>query len=325
MTAPAVLGTDRLELGEGIRWTDGRAVLTDILTGRLLAVPVGSDVPLTLLAQLPCPLGAVAPVEGRPGHWIAAAGTGICSIDPAGGVEWIARPEDGAPAPMRMNDGVADPHGRFWAGSMAYEATEDAGSLYRLDHDGRVTRVLRDITIPNGPAFRADGAVMYLADSARGVIRRYPVDPVSGDLGTPEPFVTLGSGSPDGMTTDIEGGVWTAVWGTGQVHRYRPDGSLDRIVDLPAGQPAGLCLGGLDGRTLLVTSARIGLAAPGALDGAVFSVRVDMPGAPAASYRPVASSALAPAASSAPASSVPSVPAPAAHSAPAPAARPNTP
>ncbi|MFB8182464.1 SMP-30/gluconolactonase/LRE family protein [Streptomyces sp. NPDC055966] len=295
MTAPAVLGTDRLELGEGIRWTDGRAVLTDILTGRLLALPDGPDAPLGPITQLPCPLGAVAPVEGRPGHWIAAADTGICRIDPAGRVDWIARPEDGAPVPMRMNDGVADPHGRFWAGSMAYSATEDAGSLYRLDRDDRVTRVLRDVTVPNGPAFSVDGTVMYLADSARGVIRRYPIDPVSGDPGTPEPFVALDSGSPDGMTTDIEGCLWTAVWGTGQVHRYRPDGSLDRIVDLPAGQPAGLCLGGPDGRTLLVTSAHIGLPAPGPLDGAVFAVRVDVPGAPAAPYRPALPSTPVPA------------------------------
>jgi hypothetical protein len=97
VTAPAVLGTDRLELGEGIRWTAGRAVLTDILAGRLLAVPVESDVPFTPLALLPCPLGAVAPVEGSPGHWIAAAGTGICCIDPASGVEWIARPKTAHP------------------------------------------------------------------------------------------------------------------------------------------------------------------------------------------------------------------------------------
>ncbi|MFE6489139.1 SMP-30/gluconolactonase/LRE family protein [Streptomyces sp. NPDC057757] len=291
MTAPAVLATDRLELGEGIRWTDGRAVLTDILTGRLLAVPDAPDKPLAAITGLPCPLGAVAPVRGRPGHWIAAAGTGICRIDPAGHVDWIARPEDDAPVPTRMNDGVADPQGRFWAGSMAYEATEDAGSLYRLDGDGRLTRVLRDVTIPNGPAFSADGTIMYLADSARGVISRYPVDPASGDPGTPEPFVTIGSGSPDGLTTDLEGGVWTAVWGAGQVHRYRPDGSLDRIVELPAEQPAGLCLGGSDGRTLLVTSAHIGLAAPGPLDGAVFAVRVDVPGAPAAPYRPADSAA----------------------------------
>lgn len=280
-TAYEVVGGERLELGEGIRWTDGRVVLTDILTGRLLTAPAFGTV-----ARLSVPLGAVAPVEGRPGHWIAAAGTGICRIDPAGRVRWLARPEVDAPEPMRMNDGVADPHGRFWAGSMAYAATEDAGSLYRVDRDGRVTRALRGITVPNGPAFTADGRTMYLADSARGVVRRYPVDVATGELGAPEPFVTLDSGSPDGMTVDAEGALWTAVWGIGQVRRHLPDGTLDRVVELPAVQPAGLCLGGPDGRTLHVTSATIGLDAPGPLDGAVFAVRVDVPGTPAAPYRP---------------------------------------
>ena len=140
---------------------------------------------------------------------------------------------------MRMNDGVADPQGRFWAGSMAYEATEDAGSLYRMDRDGRVTRILRDITVPNGPAFTADGTVMYLADSARGLVRRYPVDPVTGDVGEPVPHITFSTGSPDGMTTDAEGGLWIAVWGVGQAHRYHPGGTLDRIVNCLPPSPPG--------------------------------------------------------------------------------------
>ncbi|MFB6782720.1 SMP-30/gluconolactonase/LRE family protein [Streptomyces sp. NPDC056352] len=281
--APVVQWQDRLGLGEGIRVVDGRIVLVDILTGRLLAGPADRTAPLTELAGLSDPLGAVAPVHGRPGHWIAAAGTGICLITPDGCPEWLGRPEDGAATPMRMNDATADPQGRFWAGSMAYDAVEGAGSLYRVGHDGTVARVLDGLTVPNGPAFGADGTVMYLADSAKGVIRRYPVDPDSGLPGAPDTFAVFDGGSPDGMTVDVEGGLWTAVWGTGTVHRYRADGTLDRRIRLPAVQPAGLCL---DGDTLYVTSARHGLAAPGPLDGAVFAVWVGVPGPPASAYRP---------------------------------------
>ncbi|MFF1922785.1 SMP-30/gluconolactonase/LRE family protein [Streptomyces sp. NPDC058221] len=278
----AVQWADRLGLGEGIRVVDGRVVLVDILTGRLLSGPDDRTAPLTELAGLDEPLGAVAPVHGRPDHWIAAAGTGICLIAPDGRPEWLARPEDGAATPMRMNDATADPQGRFWAGSMAYDADEGAGSLYRTGHDGTVTRVLDGLTVPNGPAFTADGTAMYLADSAKGVIRRYPVDPDSGSPGAPDTFATFGEGSPDGMTVDAEGGLWTAVWGAGTVHRFRADGTPDRQIPLPAAQPAGLCL---DGDTLYVTSARHGLTAPGPLDGAVFTVRVDVPGLPTAAYR----------------------------------------
>ncbi|WP_405748590.1 SMP-30/gluconolactonase/LRE family protein [Streptomyces sp. NBC_01411] len=285
MTAgtPAVCWQDRLGLGEGIRAVDGGIVLVDILTGRLLAGPTDRSAPLTQLARLPVPLGAVAPVHARPGTWIAAAGTGICLITAHGRTEWLARPEDGAATAMRMNDATADPYGRFWAGSMACDAEDGAGSLYRVDHDGTAIRVLDGLTVPNGPAFSADGTVMYLADSAKGIIRRYPVDPDTGLPGTPDTFAVFDRGSPDGMTVDAEGALWTAVWGTGTVHRYRADGTLDRQIRIPATQPAGLCL---DGDSLYVTSARHGLAAPGPLDGAVFATRAGVRGLPTCAYHP---------------------------------------
>ncbi|MFJ6086989.1 SMP-30/gluconolactonase/LRE family protein [Streptomyces sp. NPDC092369] len=282
---PDPLHPDRLELGEGIRWTDVGVFLVDILAGRLLHAPEEPGAPLRELARLPFPLGAVAPVAGRPGTWIAAAGTGICLLTPDGSTDWLARPEDDAPQPMRMNDAAADPSGRFWAGSMAYGADEAAGSLYRVDHDGTVSRVLDGISVPNGPAFTADGTAMYLADSARGIVRRYPVDPATGDLGDPETFVTVSEGSPDGMTVDRDGAVWMAVWGTGTVRRYLPDGSLDRTVRLPARQPAGVCL---RKDVLYVTTARVGLTDPGPGDGAIYAVGVDVPGRPADAYRPEA-------------------------------------
>jgi len=279
---PRAARPDRLELGEGVRWTGTEVVLVDILAGRLLSAPQDETAALRTLAELPVPLGAVAPVAGHHGTWVAAAGTGICLLRPDGSVHWLARPEDGAPAPMRMNDAVADPFGRFWAGSMAYGADDGAGSLYRLDRDGTVVRVLDGITVPNGPAFTPDGSLMYLADSARGVVLRCPVDPATGALGDPRPFVTVEDGSPDGMAVDAEGAVWTAVWGTGTVRRYLPDGTLDRTLRLPALQPAGVCLAG---DVLHITTARVGLSAPGPDDGALFTVRVDVPGTPTPACR----------------------------------------
>ncbi|KMS92130.1 MULTISPECIES: SMP-30/gluconolactonase/LRE family protein [Streptomyces] len=287
MTAePRPTRPDRLELGEGIRWTGTGIVLVDLLAGRLLTAPADPTAPLRTVAHLPVPLGAVAPVADHPGTWIAAAGTGICLLHPDGAMYWLGRPEDGGAPRMRMNDAVADPSGRFWAGSMSYDADEDAGALYRVGHDGTVERVLEGITVPNGPVFTPDGRSMYLADSARGVVRRYPVDPPTGRLGTPEVFVTVDDGSPDGMAVDAEGAVWIAVWGSGTVRRHLPDGTPDRILRLPASRPAGVCL---EGDVLHITTARLGLNPPGPYDGAVFSVRVEVPGSPAAPYRPTAS------------------------------------
>ncbi|MEY9850128.1 SMP-30/gluconolactonase/LRE family protein [Streptacidiphilus sp. MAP5-3] len=289
---------DRLELGEGARWVDGRLVLVDILAGRLLADSGGER--LNILAALDVPLGAVAAIHGSRDTWIAAAGTGVCIIPGTGAVTWLSCPEEHAHQRMRMNDAIADPSGRLWVGSMAYDTTDGAGSLYRVDRDGTVSKALNGVTIPNGPAFTDDGTTMYLADSARRSVHRFRVDPATGALSERELLVDLtgSSGQPDGMTVDREGGVWIALWGAGAVHRYLPDGTLDRVVELPATQPTSVCLGGADGRLLHITTASYGLRAPGPHDGAVLTVTVEIPGSASASFRaeaPVAAILDAPA------------------------------
>ncbi len=64
-------------------------------------------------------------------------------------------------------------------------------------------------------------------------------------------------GSPDGLTVDADGGVWVAVYGGGQVHRYTPAGVLDTIVMVPdATQTTSMGFGGPELDTLFVTTAR---------------------------------------------------------------------
>ncbi|MET9041018.1 SMP-30/gluconolactonase/LRE family protein [Streptomyces mirabilis] len=238
------------------------------------------------LARLDVLLGAVAPVADRPGAWIVAAGTGIALLTADGALEWLDRPEDRTPVPSRMNDGVADPAGRFWAGSMAYDGTHGAGSLYRTDPEGTVVRVLDGLTIANGPAFTADGTIMYLADTAVGTILRCRIDPVTGDLvGGPETFAQLhdGEGSPDGMAVDAEGCLWVAMWGAGAVRRCHSDGRLLHTVTVPAPHPTSVCLHPGDNR-LYVTTARYGVKSPTATSGAVLSIPVPVKGTAACSW-----------------------------------------
>jgi sugar lactone lactonase YvrE len=259
-----------LELGEGVRSVDGRLVLVDILAGRLLEHSGEAGAPLTTVAELDVPLGAVAPVAGQPGHWIAAAGGGVALLDPAGQVTWLDQPEQrGA---TRMNDGVADPTGRFWAGSMAYDASSPLGSLYRVDSDGAVHQVWDGLTIANGPAFSLDGAVMYLADTAKRVVFRFTVSE-RGELAGPEEFwrPAPDEGAPDGMTVDDDGHLWVAMWGGSAVLRIAPDGDTVARVSVPARQPTSACL--VDGR-LVVTSATTGLADPGPADGRLYAVQL---------------------------------------------------
>ena len=282
--SPETWSTDRLTLGEGGRWIDGRLHLVDLVAGRLLVAHADAGRPLHELLSVEVTLGAVAQIRDRPGSWLAVMGAGIGLIDDAGGIEWLARPEDDNPASVRMNDGGVDARGRFWAGSMADDGTAGAGSLYRVDRDGSVTRMVDGLSIANGPTFSPDGRSLYLADSAVGIVYQYDFDVDAGELGDRSPFVRIqpDDGLPDGMTVDVEGGLWVALWGGSAVRRYRPDGVLDRTIALPAAQPTSVCLGGPDGLDLYITSASVGLANPGPDDGAVFHVRADVAGIPAA-------------------------------------------
>jgi sugar lactone lactonase YvrE len=237
------------------------------------------------LARLDVTLGAVAPLAGRDDEWIAACGTGIALMRAGGRLEWLDRPEDSNRVRARMNDACADPAGRFWAGSMAYDFTPDAGSLYRVDGDGTVTRVLDGVTISNGPAFDAAGTTMYFSDSARARIDRFDVSPETGALSERSVFAQLKAGTenPDGMAVDDEGHLWVAVWGASEARRYRPDGTLAETIRVPTRQPSSVCLFGSEEPRLFITSAATGLSDE--LAGALFAVPASVGGRPADAFR----------------------------------------
>ena len=49
---------------------------------------------------------------------------------------------------------------------------------------------------------------------------------------------------PDGLTVDDDACVWLALWGGSAVHRYTPEGQLDRVIRLPVSQPTSMCFAG---------------------------------------------------------------------------------
>ncbi len=272
----SVLSQEAYELGEGARAVAG-VTFVDLLAGRLLCHPGTEGAAVEPVLQVEVPLGAVAPVAGQPKRWVAALGDGIALLDPDGSLEWLARPEQDAPVPTRMNDGVCDAEGRFWAGSMAYDAESPVGSLYRVDPDRSVTRVAEGLAIANGPAVSADGRLLFLADSAARTVTRYALAE-DGTLSDGTVVVRTGEdGVPDGMTTDAEGTLWVAVHGAGQVRRYDADGYPLLTVPLPASQPTSVAIvpGGL-----VVTTATENLTDPGPADGRL--LRVDLADPPTA-------------------------------------------
>lgn len=249
-------------LSEGPRWIgdDGGLLWVDVLAGQLHRARVDADGQLQMLQTVGVPghLGAAAPAAS--GGYVLAAGPGFLHIDGGGAVRELAQPEAGR-TDVRMNDGICDPQGRFWAGTMAYDEAPGAGCLYRLELDGRCTQVLTGLTISNGIGWSPDGTTMYLADSGTGDIDAFGFDPATGDLSRRRTVVhiTMPDAVPDGLTVDHQGNIWVALWNGGALARYHPDGSLLDTIPLPVDRPTSCAFGDAGGGTLFVTTAREGL------------------------------------------------------------------
>jgi len=159
---------------------------------------------------------------------------------------------------IRFNDGKPDPWGNFIAGTMAWdESGNPPGSLYRLAPDGVVTELFGDVGLSNGLDWSDDQNLFYYSDTNIGRVDVFDTDPDTGALSGRRPFVTVPE--PDGLTLDAEGCVWLALWGSGELRRYTPDGRLDTVVRLPAWQVTSAAFGGPDLGTLFITTAREGL------------------------------------------------------------------
>ncbi|MBO3752031.1 SMP-30/gluconolactonase/LRE family protein [Streptosporangiaceae bacterium NEAU-GS5] len=189
---------------------------------------------------------------------------GVALLDSDGGFRWLADlGRDG----VRGNDAAVDRQGRLWAGTMRYDQARGGGRLYRVDPDGTVATILDDVTISNGIDWSPEDTRMYYADTPTGKVDVFDVR--DGTVVNRRTFVTIDRGSPDGLTVDAEGCIWLALWGAGAVHRYTPDGRLDRVIPIPASRVTACAFGGADLTDLYVTSAH---ADGEDLSGALFVV-----------------------------------------------------
>lgn len=189
------------------------------------------------------------------------------------------------PHGFRTNDGGLAPDGSFWFGTMDDEETEPEGQYFRLAPDMTLDRIgLPEVLVTNTMQFSPDGETFYTCDSAEQMILAFDYDAETGALSNRRVFAsTLEAGCyPDGSAVDADGYLWNAQWAGSRVVRYAPDGSIDRIVQMPVSRPTSCAFGGPDLNTLYVTSARVGLS-DAALDrqpmaGSLFAIDVETPG-----------------------------------------------
>lgn len=283
MTEPVSVWDVGAELGEGPVWVerDGALWFTDIKRRKVHRFQPGSGGRRSWDA--PDQIGFLFPAHS--GGFVAGLRSGLHRFDEAGGVfEPLAEVEPERPG-NRLNDGVVDPSGRLWFGTMDDGEKAPTGSFYRFEAGQVIPTGLSGIAITNGPAVSPDGRILYFVDTLAGTIQACDVAQ-DGTLGASRPFARIdpGEGYPDGPTVDSEGGVWISLYAGWEARRYSPAGELVGRVRFPVANITKIAFGGADLRTAYATTARQHLR-PGQLElqpqaGDLFEFRVDVPGLP---------------------------------------------
>jgi gluconolactonase len=179
------------------------------------------------------------------------------------------------------NDVCVDGQGRIWFTDPRYAADRsdlemDVEAVYRIDPDGKVTRVLtqQDVDRPNGIAVTPDAKTLYVIDSHPKVggnrkIWAFAIQP-DGTLKDRRLVYDFGKGrGGDGMKLDAKGNLWVAAGinfprgNVGEslavpagVYVISPEGKLLGRIPIPEDLITNLAFGGPDGKTLYVTAGK---------------------------------------------------------------------
>ena len=142
-----------------------------------------------------------------------------------------------------------------------------------------------------------DNKIMYFTDSPRYTIWKYDFDAPTGNIFNKRPFATIDhfehqfKAEPDGLAVDVEGYVWSALWGACRVVRFSPTSQIVAVVHFPALRVSCPAFGGKNMDELFITTA--------ALDeddlegrekyvenGSIFRIKVGVKGFPKFRFKP---------------------------------------
>ena len=190
-----------------------------------------------------------------------------------GRIEVLADKYDGENL-IAPNDVTWDSKGRIYFSDKPATYT-GKGGVYRIDLDGRITRILSppEVQVPNGLIISPDDKVFYLVEANPGekgarMIRAYDLQP-DGSVRNMRVFHEFYPGrSGDGMSIDSKGNLYVAAGlhrrrGTSEtldtkpgIHVFAPSGELLRFIAIPEDLVTNCAFGGSDLKTLYVTAGK---------------------------------------------------------------------
>lgn len=245
------------EHGEGVFWnpSDGRIWWTDI-QGRALW---SFDPVTTQSTSIPMEDRVCCFAPRAAGGLIVAYSDRVVLFDPETKQETLVTLFEPENPETRLNDGRTDRQGRLVVGGMNEVSGKPDSSVISIDGNLKVQTLIDQISCANSICFSPAGNTMFFADTPDREILAFDYEKGRGTLTNKRLHASFKQepGLPDGSCVDAEGGVWNAEWEGHRVVRVAPNGTIDRVIDVPVWKPTCCAFGGPNLDTLFITSSRL--------------------------------------------------------------------
>ncbi len=164
------------------------------------------------------------------------------------------------------NDIAISADGTIWASDPDW--AKSTGQVWRVDRNGKVTRVAGDMGTTNGIDVSPDGKTLYVNETIQRNVWAFTIEH-DGSLSGKRLLIQFPDFGMDGMRCDIDGNLYITRHGKGTVAAVSPAGKVFKEIDVLGKMPTNICFGGPDGRTAYVTEAE---------QGRLVQFRTDRPG-----------------------------------------------
>ena len=148
------------------------------------------------------------------------------------------------------NDLAIAPDGTLFASDPNWK--DGTGQLWRIDRDGKTTRLVSGMGTTNGIEVSPDGTKLYVNESVQRDLWVFDIAPDK-SLTNKRLLRKFPDHGFDGHRCDVDGNLYIARYGEGVVAVVSPQGEILRKVPVLGPRPSNLCFGGPDGRTVYVT------------------------------------------------------------------------
>ncbi len=255
---------------------DGQLYFTDVFANRVHKVNPGGKPTVVLEASQ----GTNGMMFVRPGQLVACQGGlgRIITIDAATKEIGVLVDKHMGEKFNRPNDLVVDRQGGVYFTDPKFgKGTQNKEGVYYATKDAGATRLLDDLSFPNGIILSPDEKTLYVLQYSMAEAMAYPVT-APGKLGAGRVFFTLPQkeagkkAGGDGLSIDTKGNLYITVPALKSLAVVSPEGKLLGTIALPA-VPTNCAFGGADMKTLYVTTANVVYSLPMEAEGHRFGAK----------------------------------------------------